>query len=252
MEEFEHPNADVQREYAKLKAACKKIRNPEKAHRNRVEQLRCAVVLGASDATLEALIEDTDWPALQYQGDDDEEESGGGITGLDEALDHGNTRMLKLLLKHGMQVISDDENYLVYVASHGPSEDNAVAAAELLLQHDRYAVNTYAKGFTPLMAAARRGKEKLVRLFLGAGAAALGENVYRRSALFYAHLGGHEACARLIEAAMERVLLAPREEALENAKAALAASIAAVKASAAENRAAGQKRKRAEAVGAAE
>jgi hypothetical protein len=75
-----------------------------------------------------------------------------------------------------------------------------------------------------------------VRYFLDAGAAASGENSKRRSALFYAHYRGHDACARLIEAAVQRVHLEPCESAVEKANAALeqaklnvAASIAATK-----------------------
>lgn len=250
---YDHPNAELELEFSKLKSASKKMKHERRRMHNTFEQLICAVSLGASTAVLEELLEG--YKALEellegsYKGhglsgaysyhdekmDEVVERDPLALYAIENANQYGNLRVLEVLIKHGLCVVPGEFNSLVYAARVWRDEDYAVATVKLLLQRDPYAVHSSWSAVTPLMEAARRGSVKLVQLFLDAGACT-SQHVQRKNALYHAHYHGHAECARLIEAAVEREHCAGPAAALERAKAGLegakakvALSIAATK-----------------------
>lgn len=235
MSVYEYPEAELERALCKLKSAAKNMKHEDRKQHNTFEQLRLAVRLGAPTPDIQQMFKGYNKKGLSRSYYDDktyEERDPIALYAIDNANQYGNLRVLELLIKRGLCVVPSEDgqganfNSLVYAATVGQDDDYALATVKLLLlalQRDTYAIyglNSSWRNVTPLMAAARRGSVKLVQLFLEAGACASQEDsaLKRRNALYHAHYHGHDACARLIEAAMEREHLAEPAAALERAK----------------------------------
>lgn len=220
--DYDYPDAEMQRELSKLRSSYKKISNTIAQDENRFKQLCYATMLGASTAVLVPLLQGVESYKLITESNMVDDLHPPALDAVEHALG-GNFRILQLFIDHGLYVDhcswEGKFNALMHAVRIKADEDNAVEVARMLLQSDRDAVKSSVRGVSPLMAAAKRGSSKLVRLFLDSGACALKKTPCGKNALYYAHYQGHDECARLIEEAMQLQMLAAPVAALARAEA---------------------------------